>query len=248
MKSRQTRFSDVCGTMDELKRLHHEEHETVTRDPIAVIKPLLEDAMYMLIGMQERIGEYDDYRNRVGAAMQRLEEEIRTVIDPAITAVKFMEDAMESNQRYGATDVADISNAAEAIRSVASSLEHELRARMELALEFNRLFLEIKRDRPWVLDGDDIDSYKGKVELDYQAWLPPEPYRTMLIDLLASSRAEIIDSQHPGGEPIIQFDDGGSIAMSQVRYDSEVENFHPANHKPAPGGRLYRRAIPEDTS
>ena len=70
----------------------------------------------------------------------------------------------------------------------------------------------------------------------------------MLIDLLASSRAEIIDSQHPGGEPIIQFDDGGSIAMSQVRYDSEVENFHPANHKPAPGGRLYRRAIPEDTS
>ena len=69
MKSRQTRFSDVCGTMDELKRLHHEEHETVARDPIAVIKPLLEDAMYMLNGMQERIGEYDDYRNRVRAAM-----------------------------------------------------------------------------------------------------------------------------------------------------------------------------------
>ena len=117
MKSRQTRFSDVCGTMDELKRLHHEEHETVTRDPIAVIKPLLEDAMYMLNGMQERIGEYDDYRNRVRAAMGRLEKEIRTVIDPAITAMKFMEDAMESNQRYGATDVADISNAAEAIQS-----------------------------------------------------------------------------------------------------------------------------------
>ena len=39
-----------------------------------------------------------------------------------------------------------------------------------------------------------------------------------------------------------------SIAMSQVRYDSEVENFHPANHKPAPGGRLYRRATPGDPS
>ena len=57
MKSRQTRFSDVCGTMDELKRLHHEEHETVARDTKAVIKNLLEDAMYKLKGKLERIGE-----------------------------------------------------------------------------------------------------------------------------------------------------------------------------------------------
>ena len=44
----------------------------------------------------------------------------------------------------------------------------------------------------------------------------------------------------------LKAEDGGSIAMSQVRYDATVRNFYPAGHKPAPGGRLYRRAVPAE--
>ena len=36
MVTRQTHFSDVCGTMDEFKRLHGEEYERVLDDPAAL--------------------------------------------------------------------------------------------------------------------------------------------------------------------------------------------------------------------
>jgi len=247
MVTRQTRFSDVCGTMDELKRLHYEEFEQVVEDPPSAVMPLLDDAEYMLTRMQQRISEYDDYRARVRSALQRLDAEPSTDTEPAGQAIALLGELSRSADRYGATDVGKIGEAAEAIRSVAGSLEHELRGRMELAMELNRLFVEIKRDRPWILGDGDTASYKAHVVAKYQSWLPSEPHRTVLLDRLASSKAEIIHSEKPGGEPMVQFDDGGSIAMSQVRYDAEVHNFHPANHKPAPGGRLYRRNTPAHT-
>ena len=244
MVTRQTRFSDVCGTMDEFKRLHGEEYERVLEDPAALLPPLLEDARYMILRMQQRIGEYDDYRASVAAALRRLDEEPSTDTGPAERALALLDDLVQSQGDYAATGVSEIADLAEAIRSVASSLEHELRARMELALELHRLFLEIKRDRPWVLDDADTGSYKERMEAKYQSWLPSEPDRSVLLDRLATARAEVIESDQPGTEPMVQFDDGGSMAMSQVRYDTTVMNFHPANHKPAPGGRHYRRAMP----
>ena len=244
MVTRQTRFSDVCGTMDELKRLQYEEREQVSTDPMEVVAPLLEDARYMLARMQQRIGEYDDYRARVRSALQRLDDAPGIDTGPAQQAMSFLDGLARSPDRYAETDVGEIGHAAEAIRSVASSLEHELRERMELALELHTLFQEIRRDRPWVLDDGGAGSYKERVEAKYQSWLPPEPHRSALLDRLASSRAEVIESGQPGGEPMIQFDDGGSMAMSQVRYDTEVQNFHPAGHMPAPGARQYRRATP----
>ena len=244
MVTRQTHFSDVCGTMDEFKRLHGEEYERVLDDHAALLPPLLDDARYMLLRMQQRIGEYDDYRARVASALRRMDEEPTTDTGPAERALAHLDALARSQYDYAATGVPEIADLAEEIRSVASSLEHELRARMELALELHKLFIEIKRDRPWVLDDADTGSYKEQVEAKYQSWLPSEPHRTALLDRLATARAEVIESVQPGGEPMVQFDDGGSMAMSQVRYDNTVMNFHPANHKPAPGGRHYRRAMP----
>ena len=245
MVTRQTRFSDVCGTMDEFKRLHGEEYERVLEDPAALLPPLLEDARYMILRMQQRIGEYDDYRASVAAALRRLDEAASTDTGPAERALALLNDLVQSQGDYAATGVSEIADLAEAIRSVASSLEHELLARMELAVVQHRLFLEIKRDRPWVLDDADIGSYMERMEARYQSWLPSEPHKTALLDRLATARAEVIESDQPGAEPMVQFDDGGSMAMSQVRYDTTVMNFHPANHKPAPGGRHYRRAMPD---
>ena len=245
MVTRQTHFSDVCGTMDEYKRLHGEEYERVLDDPAALLPPLLEDARYMLLRMQQRIGEYDDYRARVASALRRMGEEPPTDTEPAERALAFLDDLARAQGDYAATGIPEIADLAEAIRSVASSLEHELRSRMELALELNRLFVEIKRDRPWVLDDGDTGSYKERMAAKYQSWLPSEPHRSVLLERLASAGAEVIESDQPGAEPMVQFDDGGSMAMSQVRYDTTVRNFHPANHKPAPGGRHYRRAMPD---
>ena len=119
--------------------------------------------------MQQRIGEYDDYRARVASALRRMDDEPSTDTEPAERALAFLDDLARSPGDYAATGVPEIADLAEAIRSVASSLEHELRSRMELALELNRLFLEIKRDRPWVLDDGDTGSYK---ELDGRGEVP----------------------------------------------------------------------------
>ena len=172
MVTRQTHFSDVCGTMDEFKRLHGEEYERVLDDHSALLPPLLEDARYMLLRMQQRIGEYDDYRARVASALRRMDEEPPTDTGPAERALALLDNLARSQDDYAATGVPEIADLAEEIRSVASSLEHELRARMELALELHKLFIEIKRDRPWVLDDADTGSYKEQVEAKYQSWLP----------------------------------------------------------------------------
>lgn len=246
MKTRQTLFSDVCGTMDELKRLHHEEYDHLLEDPPALVSPLLEDARYMLAHMGERLREYDGYRARLRSALQQVEAEANVDLVRAQDALAFFDKIVGSSDRYAATEVGTMAEAAEAIRSVASGLEHRLRVHMELALETHRLFQEMKGERPWVLAEEETGSYKEALEAKYQSWLPSEPHRALLLDMLATSGAGVREGPQPGSEPVIQFEDGGSIAMSQVRYDATVRNFYPAGHKPAPGGRLYRRAVPAE--
>ena len=58
MAFRRTLFSDVCGTMDELRRLLCEEYEHIARDPAGLVNPLLEDALFMLGRMRNRQEEY----------------------------------------------------------------------------------------------------------------------------------------------------------------------------------------------
>ena len=67
MAARKTSFSDVCGTMDELKRLLHEEHERVVAGPVELIEPLLDDARYMLDRMRHRLETYRGFRARFRA-------------------------------------------------------------------------------------------------------------------------------------------------------------------------------------
>lgn len=64
-KRRPTLFNDVCGSMDELKRLTHEERTTAGRDLEARAKLLVEDAVYMIGRMRDRIGEYITFAEEV---------------------------------------------------------------------------------------------------------------------------------------------------------------------------------------
>ena len=70
----------------------------------------------------------------------------------------------------------------------------------------------------------------------------------MLLDKLAESDAVIVEGSRSGGEPDIRFEDGGSIAMSQVRWNPNIHNFNPANFTPGASGRDYRRTTPERTA
>jgi hypothetical protein len=168
------------------------------------------------------------------------------VLEKAEGAMASLKKIVESADRFAGTDIAKIGEAAEAVRSLASAQEHEMRANKELALELHRLFQDIKADRPWIMPEEETSSYLDGVRKENQSWLPPEPHSEFLLNRLAAATAVIVAAARPGGEPRINFEDGGLIAMSQVRWDPVISNFHPANYKPAPGSRDYRRASPAD--
>ena len=71
--TRNTRFSDVCGTMDELKRLAVEEPGRLHDQPAAEVIPLLEDALYMIGRMEQRVHEYEVFRERLRDLLAQLD-------------------------------------------------------------------------------------------------------------------------------------------------------------------------------
>src|SRR5947208_16590360 len=58
---RQTRFRDVCGSVDELKRVLYEEPDRAAAEP-RVLDALIEDVLYMLARMEQRLEEYEQFR------------------------------------------------------------------------------------------------------------------------------------------------------------------------------------------
>ena len=245
MSLRQTLFSDVCGTMDELKRLVHEEPERVAADPEGTIVPLVKDALFMLERMETRLSEYRRLREEVGSAVSQCEPVPKPDPKKVREALVRISDVLGSSGR--GPDVDTVDTLAEETRAVASAQEHRLRAQKDLALKLHDLFVRIKGSRPWILSEADAESHGEAIKKRYQAWLPPEPHSGELLGRLADSRASVVEDGGPDGEPMVQFMDGGAMRMSQVRWDPHVRNFHPAGFQPGPTGRDYsppRRQAP----
>jgi len=241
MISGQTSFSDVCGTMDELKRLLHEEYEKVSLEPSATINPLLSDALFMLGRMKNRIEEYKTFQKKLRCIFSQLERIEDVDIKKAEDAIAILRDHTKSKETFENADTEKMSEFAERIRSVASALEHCLRTYKDLALKIHDSFVEIKGKRPWLITEDVKLSLVQAVKREHQAWLPPEPHGSKLLEWLSASRAHIPEQRGPDSEPVVQFEDGGCILMSQVRWNHEIQNFHPASFKPGSTGRKYRR-------
>ena len=248
MTFRQTRFSDVCGTMDEVKRLIHEESERVAANPEGTIVPLVKDALVMLSRMEARLEQYSQLWEDIQGILDQTDQRKTVVSQKAHRALQHVEDdlmAKDPNHRLG---IKRINTLAEDTRSIASAQEHLLRAHKDLALKLHEVFMRIKGNRAWIVSPDSSESAEDSIKRRYQAWLPPEPHCTMLLERLAASTAHVVEAQLTDGEPVIQFMDGGAMRMSQVRWNPDIKNFHPASFQPAPTGREYRRTSPGDGS
>jgi len=248
MGSRQTRFSDVCGTMDELKRLVHEEYERVVSDPAGTLGPLLDDALFMLRRMRTRLKEYARFREDVRDLLSQVDQAEEVDADKASHALERAEECIKSASDGQRLDVGKTDSLAEETRAVASAQEHRLRAQKDVALNLYDLLIRIKGSRPWIVSAEDTESHENSIKRRYQAWLPPEPHCGELLKRLAASRAHVLESDTPDGEPVVQFMDGGSMRMSQIRWNPDIKNFHPASFRPGPTGREYRRTSPGDSS
>jgi len=248
MRSRQTLFSDVCGTMDELKRLVHEEPERVVADPQGTIVPLLQDALAMLGRMDARLEQYSQLWEDLRGMLDQTRQMQGVASQKAHRALQQIGDDLTARGSNHQLDIEKINTLAEETRDVASAQEHLLRAHKDLALKLHEEFMQIKGNRTWITSPDSGESAEDTIKRKHQAWFPPEPHCAQLLERLVTARAHIVEDSLPDGEPVIQFMDGGMMRMSQVRWDPEIKNFHPAAFQPAPTGRQYRRISLGDNS
>ena len=217
MSSRQTRFSDVCGTIDEWKRLGHEPGEKGASNRRDFMNSLLKDALFMLERMKERLGEYKEFRKKIGQALSSLNQIEEVETQKAEEAIVSLHNCIQSKEVFQRVGLEKMDEAAEAIRTVAGTQENRLRSYKDLALKIGEHFREICGDRPWLIKEAEAPSFRERMRRKYQAWLPPEPHGDRLLKLLQDSRAYVLDKEEAGQEPLIQFEDGGCIPMSQVR-------------------------------
>ena len=246
MDPRQTSFSDVCGTVDELKRLLREGQDGPDGRSLRVaLERLLDDAAFMLRRMGSRIEEYGAFRDELQGIVDRLAQIEAVDTRPAAEAIASLRERVRVVEQSKTAGVRDMAALAEAVRAVANAHEHCLRRHKELALATHEVFAEVQGERPWLVTEDAKPTAVGSIRKRYQAWLPPGPHGDRLVDWLSRSRVHVLDEPGPDGEPRVQFEDGGCMAMSQVRWDSDVENFHPASFRPGATGRRYRGTQPE---
>ena len=137
-----TLFLDVCGTVDELKRLLREKPPEATPENF---QQLLDDAGYMLARMQERLRLYADFARQVQDVAARLQEIQHPDIGPA-------EESLENLRALLRTFPAEVEQpgiVAERVRDVANQVEPTLYAYRDAAIELGALYEEIRGARKW---------------------------------------------------------------------------------------------------
>lgn len=234
---RATRFSDVCGTVDEIKRLVAEEPVAVASQPQAV-GALVEEALAMLRRMEPRLDQYERFRAQVidlAAALQELGD--APALDAGEAGAR-LRALVEQGRVLSAEERAAVGTEAEAIRGVAVAREQRLYRFKELALALGRAYREIQGDRSWVLDETEAETEVAG-QPPWARWLPPSPHRERLLRYLRAGRAHLRLAE-AGQPPMLEFEDGGLMPLPAVRWSEEVRNFYAADRPPHARGLLYR--------
>lgn len=137
-----TRFLDVCGTVDELKRLLRERPSEATPERL---RELLDDAGYMLARMQRRLSEYAQFASRVSTLATRLQAIQPPDLQPAQEALAALRTLLQTLP----DDVEQPNQLAEQVRDVANRMEQTLYPYRDLAIELGALYEEIRGARQW---------------------------------------------------------------------------------------------------
>ena len=229
---KETRFSDVCGTIDEIRNILGR-GRVGPEESVAVLN-LLEDAMYMIGRMKLRLEEYERFREDLRSILRSMDRVKPVGVEEAPQiAAEFREEV--SKVRLGKASSEKAIDLAEKIRKIASNLEGALRAYKEKCIAIVELYGRIKGVRDWSKDeekklGAPLPTLMPLDEVleSLREWLPPEPHRTKLIEFIKAGRA-YIQPKKRRQPPIVQFEDGGSIPLHKVRYSEKIRNFYPAD-------------------
>jgi len=141
-----TKYTDVCGTIDEFKELLKDES---TQPDAPVLTELLDDAEYMVQRMGKRLEKYEEFREAVGHLWNSMQD----ISEPDFNRAKKKSDQIRAFLRDSPSDVNDnlelLYSLAEEIRDVANKLEKSLYAHRDAAIKLGSLHEEIKGARNW---------------------------------------------------------------------------------------------------
>ena len=231
---RQTRFSDVCGTVDELKRMLNEETKAASPEMLA---GFVQDCVFMLERMEGRLLEFRAFREEMGGLLEQMGEIGDSRRPHALKVAEEMTRRLTGGTDLNAEEAERLSDRAEEVRRVAGEMEQMLRRFKETAMQVGRRYREIEGGRGWDREGEAAEA--AGMDERLAAWLPPSPHREHILDWLKRGRAHLLPASE-GEPPVVQFEDGGAIVLSAVRYSEEVANFVPASFSPNPRAQLYR--------
>jgi hypothetical protein len=147
--SRQTNYYDVCGSIDELKKLLTEKPEMAQSDPEHLFE-LIDDACYMLSRMQGRRERYKEFAEAVNSTSEQLNQITGPDTEDAYQNADKLRSFLRDNPGKVAEKLQYIYELAEGVRDVANRMEKEvLYAYRDLAIELGELYAQIKGSRKW---------------------------------------------------------------------------------------------------
>lgn len=146
--TRQTNFYDVCGTIDEFKKLLEENPELPQSHPARLFE-LIDDACYMLSRMQRRRAKYREFAAAVGSISERLSRVGGPETEDAYQKADELRKFLRNDPEKVAEKLRDTHELAEGIRDVANRMEKSLYAYRDLSKELGELYAQIKGSRKW---------------------------------------------------------------------------------------------------
>ncbi|MGD9496786.1 MAG: hypothetical protein AB7Y46_10830 [Armatimonadota bacterium] len=145
---RSTKYSDVCGSVDEFKRYVSDGPQALAAHD-AEIAELFADIRYMIGRMYRRQREYTAFTDRLREIIARLEAV------PIVDRSPSDEGLAELERLLAAGETADaerLNALAEQMRAVASAQEQRLREHKAAALEVLAAYREVRGARDWSAD------------------------------------------------------------------------------------------------
>ena len=147
--SRQTNYYDVCGTMDELKRLLAEEPDIASSKPERLFE-LIDDAGYMLERMQRRREKYKEFAEAVKSVSDRLNQITGPLVEDASRNAHELKGRLRREPDKVAENLQGLYELIEGIRDVANRMEKEvLYAFRDLSIELGEIYSQIRGSRKW---------------------------------------------------------------------------------------------------
>jgi len=147
--SRQTNYSDVCGNIDELKRLLQTQPELAKSDP-ARLFGFIDDVCYLLSRMQRRQEAYKSAVDSATKVIEKMQKIEGPNVNEAYEKSEILKNAINENSDKLPEKIEELFNLAEDIRDVANRMEQNvLYPFRDLFIELGEIYYQVRGSRAW---------------------------------------------------------------------------------------------------